>query len=352
MCHNMKGEFKQVSSKKSLAMILVIALAAGIMLLTTACSSGEEQATDSKTKETIIFADAGWDSIRLHNEIAGIILREGYGYKTDVIPGGEPSSLMGISTGDIDVYMEIWTGNDIDNYNKLLADGDIIELALNFDDNAQGLYVPTYVIEGDPDRGIEPMAPDLKTIHDLPQYWELFKDPEQTSKGRIYGSIPGWFADEVLQAKYENYGLNETFNYFQPGSDTALAASMTKAIEAGEPWVGYYWEPTWISGMYDITLLEDEPYSDELWSDGFRCEYPSQRLTIAVQNQLPDQAPDVTEFLSNYQTSSALVGEALAYMQDNGATNEETAVWFLKEKEALWTAWVPAEVAEKVKEAI
>lgn len=339
-------------SKKSLAMILIIALSATVMLLTSACSSSEEQAADGDKKETLIFADAGWDSIRLHNEIAGIILREGYGYKTDIIPGGEPSSLMGISTGDIDVYMEIWTGNVIDQYNEMVENGDIIELALNFDDNAQGLYVPTYVIEGDPDRGIEPMAPDLKSIHDLPEYWELFKDPEDPGKGRIYGSIPGWTADTVLQAKYENYGLDENFNYFQPGSDTALAASMTKAIEAGEPWVGYYWEPTWISGKYDITLLEDEPYSDELWNDGYRCEYPSQRLTIAVQNKLPEQAPDAVEFLSNYQTSSALVGEALAYMQNNEATIEETAQWFLKEKEALWTGWVPAEAAEKVKDAI
>lgn len=342
-----------LNRNKNWLVILVVALSVAVMMLGTACSSGNgEQAADKKQKETIIFADAGWDSIRLHNDIAGIIIREGYGYKTDVIPGGEPSSLMGISTGDIDVYMEIWTGNVIDQYNEMLENGDIIELALNFDDNAQGLYVPTYVIKGDPERGIEPMAPDLKSIHDLPKYWELFRDPEDPEKGRIYGSIPGWFADTVLQAKHENYGLDEYFNYFQPGSDTALAASLTKAIEAGEPWVGYYWEPTWISGKYDITLLEDEPYSDELWEDGYRCEYPSQRLTIAVQNKLPEQAPDVVEFLKNYHTSSALVAEALAYMQDNEATTEETAIWFLKEHEDLWTEWVPADVAEKVKNAI
>lgn len=339
-------------NNKNYILMVVIALSLAVILTATACSSGEKPGADSKTKETIIFADAGWDSIRLHNEIAGIILREGYGYKTDVIPGGEPSSLMGISTGDIDVYMEIWTGNVIDKYNEMVNNGDIIELALNFDDNAQGLYVPTYVIKGDPARGIEPMAPGLKSIHDLPEYWELFKDPEDPTKGRIYGSIPGWTADTVLQAKYENYGLDKHFNYFQPGSDTALAASMTKAIEEGKAWVGYYWEPTWISGKYDITLLEDAPYSDELWKDGYRCEFPSQRLTIAVQNQLPEQAPDVVEFLKNYHTSSALVGEALAYMQDNNASNEETARWFLKEHEELWTGWVPADVAEKVKEAI
>lgn len=338
--------------KKNSAFVLVISLFVAIALLATGCSSGGDKTSDSKTKETIIFADAGWDSIRLHNDIAGIILSEGYGYNIDVIPGGEPSSLTGISTGDIDVYMEIWTGNVIDKYNELVENGDIIELSLNFDDNNQGLYVPTYVIKGDPERGIEPMAPDLKSINDLPKYWELFKDSEDPNKGRIYGSIPGWTADTVLQAKYKNYGLDEKFNYFQPGSDTALATSLTKAYDEGTPWVGYYWEPTWISGKYDITLLEDAPYSDELWEDGYRCEYPSQRLTVAVQNQLPEQAPDVVEFLKHYETSSALVAEALAYMQDNQASTQETAKWFLKEHEELWTDWVTEDAADKVKEAI
>lgn len=84
--------------------------------------------------------------------------------------------------------------------------------------------MPTFVIKGDPARGIEPMAPDLKTVKDLPKYWELFKDPEEPSKGRIYGAIPGWAVDETLYTKYQNYGLDKTFTYFSPGSETALAA--------------------------------------------------------------------------------------------------------------------------------
>ena len=40
---------------------------------------------------------------------------------------------------------------------------------------------------------------------------------------------------------------------------------MISAIERGEPWVGYNWEPTWVMGLYDMTLLEDEPYDEEKW---------------------------------------------------------------------------------------
>lgn len=338
----------QFLRKKNYALFLLAAMFVAVALLATACG-GKGQEVEAK--DTIIFAEGDWPSVQLHNQIAGLIIREGYGYKTDFMPGSEQASLIGVSTGDIDVHMEVWTGNNIDKYNEFKDNGDIIELALNFDDNKQGLYVPTYVIKGDPKRGIKPMAPDLKYIHDLPKYWELFKDPEDPNKGRIYGSIPGWTADEVLQAKHENYGLNKQYNYFKPGSGTTLATSLTDAIKEGKPWVGYYWEPTWITGKYDLILLEDAPYSDEKWK-GYLCEFPSQRLTIVVQNKLPEQAPEVTAFLENYHTNSALVSETLAYMENNGATLEETAKWFLTEHEEIWIDWVSGEVAEKVKASL
>lgn len=38
---------------------------------------------------------------------------------------------------------------------------------------AQGSYVPRYLVEGDAERGIEPrLAPDLRSVTDLPRYVE------------------------------------------------------------------------------------------------------------------------------------------------------------------------------------
>ncbi|MEB1808974.1 MAG: ABC transporter substrate-binding protein [Bacillaceae bacterium] len=332
--------------------ILLTLIVSSLFIFTAACGIQESGSNASGTNQTITFADAGWDSIRIHNAIASKIIENGFGYNTEVIPGSETGSLLGISNGSIDVYMEIWTGNFYDQYRDAIDQGDIVELSVNFSDTSEGLYVPTYVIEGDPERGIEPMAPGLKSIHDLPKYWEIFEDEENPSKGRIYGSIPGWAADTVLEAKMVNYGLDEYFNYFQPGSDTALNTSLIRAYERGEPWVGYYWEPTWISGLYDITLLEDAPYNEEEWSDGYRTAFPSQRLTIAVNNEFTEQTPDVTNFLSNYETSSEITSNLLAHMEQYDATDSEVAIWFLGEYEDLWTTWVDEEVVEKVKTAI
>jgi glycine betaine/proline transport system substrate-binding protein len=340
--------------KKSLFILIVLLLTLPVL---SACSqAGSNQAAvaanTAEEKEPIVFTDAGWDSIRFHNAVAMKIVEEGYGYPTSEIMASEQMSLVGVQEGDINVYMEVWTGNIIDIYKEAVDSQSIIELGINYADNKQGLYVPTYLIKGDPERGIEPMAPDLNTVKDLDKYWEVFKDEEDPTKGRIYGSIPGWTADEVLQEKIITYGLDGKYNYFQPGSSAALAASITRAYENGEPWVGYYWEPTWVTGMYDMTLLSDEPYDEEKWNDGYACEFASQDLTIAVDKDFPNRAPEVVEFLKNYQTNSDVTSSALAYMQDNEAEAVDAAEWFLKEYEDLWTQWVPAEIAEKVKQSL
>jgi glycine betaine/proline transport system substrate-binding protein len=248
--------------------------------------------------------------------------------------------------------MEAWTDNILDVYKPGIENGEIVELSINYDDNAQGLYVPTYIIKGDKERGIEPLAPDLKSIKDLPKYWQVFEDPDNPLKGRIYGAPPNWVSDEILRTKMESYNLKETYDYFNPGSDTSLNTSIVSAYEKGKPWVGYYWDPTWIIGKYDMTLLEDEPYDEAKWEDGYRTEFPGVKVTVAVNKDMLKKAPDVVEFLKKYKTSTKLNSELLAYMQDNDADMDKTIQWFFTEYEDIWTKWVSEDIANKVKNAI
>lgn len=334
---------------------LLSLLAAMLLIFSMAgCGGGTTTTTeDSKaSKGTLTFADAGWDSIRFHNSVAAFILKHGYGYDSEVIAGSSPVTFAGHRQGDIDIYMEVWTDNLSEAYEEALSKGEVVLMSTNFDDNAQGFYVPTYVIKGDEAKGIAPMAPDLKSVSDLPKYWQLFVDPGNPGKGRVYGSPPGWAVDEIMNAKMDTYGLRNTFDYFQPGSDTALSASMVRAVENGEPWVGYYWEPTWIIGTYDMTLLEEAPFDKTLWDEGYACAFAPCPVTITVYKDIPDKHPEIVEFLKNYQTSSELTSEALAYMEEHKADADQAAVYFLKNHQEVWTAWVPDDVKDKVLAAL
>ncbi len=297
-----------------------------------------------------VFADAGWDSIRLHNAIAAFIGEAAYDLDTEEISGSTPLTYTGLLSGDVSVYMELWTDN-LSSYTEDLAAGKFVELGVNFDDNAQGFYVPRYVIEGDADRGIEAMAPDLKTVEDLKNYADVFVDPESPDMGRIYGAISGWDIDVIMHNKYEFYGLDAMFNYMDPGSDAALAAAFTSAYKKGKPIVGYYWEPTWLTGKYDLVLLEDAPYEPELYPLG-QCACPSVSVTIGVSNDFYAAAPEYSEFLSKYRTSSAMTAEALTYILDNDASYEDAAKWFLTQHDDLLDAWMPADKAQLVRDAL
>src|SRR5690625_1231338 len=152
-------------------------------MILSACGS-----SDNGDIETIVFADAEWDSIRVHNHIAQTIIEEGYGYDTDVTAGSTAATVQGLREGDINAYTEIWTDNIKEVYEDAVDSGDIVKVSTNFSDNDQGLYVPTYVIEGDEERGIEPMAPDLRTVEDLKDYPDVFEDPEDPGRSEEHTS--------------------------------------------------------------------------------------------------------------------------------------------------------------------
>lgn len=302
--------------------------------------------------DTIKFGDLSWDSVMVHNRIAAFIVEHGMGYKTDFIPGGTEPTIIGLAKGDIHVDMESWTENIQKVYDKYTSEGKIIDLGSNFGNSWQGWLVPTYMIKGDPERGIKATAPDLKHVEDLPKYKDLFKDPEQPEKGRFYNGIAGWAVTEENTARLKAYGLDEYFTDFIPGSDAALAGSMAAAYKRGKPWFGYYWAPTPLLGKLDMTALEEIPYDEHTAKTTHKCALFQAQCNILVNHELPAAAPDVVDMLKKYETTLALNNEFLAHMDETKSSHEQTAVWFMKKYPDLWKTWVTPEVAGKVQAAL
>lgn len=302
----------------------------------SACTSEEKM---------IVIGEGDWDSNAFHDQVVKTIIEEGYGVKVDVVTADTAVMVSGLKTKDIDLALELWSDN-IPTYQDDIANGDYVELSVNFDDNMQGLYVPSYLVEGD-----EAIVPDLKTVEDLKDYAHLFPDPENPEKGIIYGGPEGWSATAFLHNKMEAYGLDEYYNFKTIDSSATLSATLSSAYKKGEPWLGYNWEPTWIMGLYDMTLLEDSAYSAEDYKKGIGA-FPSVNVMVVCTPEFKDEFPEIADFLSNYKTSSSLTSDGLAYMESNDVEADEAAKWFLNENEDLWKSWVTDEAYEKVKSAI
>jgi len=306
----------------------------------------------SAAPKKIVFTDNQWDSALIHSEIAKFIVENGFdGYEVEYASGSSILLWQALLQGDIDLDIEEWTEN-MATYKDDVARGDIIPLGELVPDSAQGFYVPRYMIEGDPARGIKPMTPDLKSVADLAKYAHIFKDPEDPSKSRIYGGVPGWEIDNTMYKKYQHYKLDAAgYNYFRVGSEPILFTSLIAAYNLGDPWVGYMYEPSWIAGKLDLVILEDAPYDPRLYDEG-ACEIPRQALMTICSRNFPEKAPELLDFFKKYRTGLDRISEALAYLEDTRATHTETAIWFMKKYDNLLDDWLTPAQAKKVRDAL
>lgn len=332
----------------------------------------EESAAADEEKELIVFADTQWQSLWINNEIAMFIVEHGYGYPVDVVTVTTPVMQQSLVEDEVQVIMEVWWSNIEEWWNAEREAGTIVELGDIFESSAQGFYVPRYVIEGDEERGIEPMAPDLKSVDDLPKYKDLFADPEDPDKGILVSCVTGWNCAEVIRIKTYAYGLEETYNLTEPGSSGALDAGIAGPYKKGEPVVSYYWEPTWLMGVYDMVLLEEPAYNDECWAKiteisetgvideslagnvpaDAGCGFENISIPKAVSAGMAERNPELVSFLDAMFIGTANLNKISAYMTENEAEVEEAALWYFENYEDQWRSWLPEDVAEKVAAAV
>ncbi len=302
----------------------------------------------------IVFAGLNWASAQIQTHIAGQILQTGFGCAYTDIPGATIPMVQGLVRGDIDINMEIWSNNAPDIYYEAVDAGDVLDLGMSLKGAGEfSFLVPRYVIEGDTDRGIEPMAPDLKSIDDLPRYTEVFKDPEEPDKGRYYNCVIGWQCEVINNDKLATYELDEHFTNFRAGTGPALAASLIGAYEKGEPWLGYYWSPTWVLGTYDMVALEEPAYSEECWVAGDRgCASPVSDLHVALSKDFAEAASEeMVDFLDAYAVTVKDLAPYLRMISD-GVDATDAAREFLMNEMDVWSAWVSDEVAGRIRASL
>ena len=267
--------------------------------------------------------------------------------------------------GDIHIITELWCVNFQAWCADHEASGDIVITDAMFEEGVQGWYVPTYVIEGDPERDIEPLAPELAHVDDLLEYADVFEDPEDPGRGVIYSGIEGWDVSETNQIRASAYGLTEEYNTQIAGSPAALDAAIAGAYEAGDPILFYYWQPSWVVGQYDVTLIEEPEWTEDCQevTEGLvnqgqteageeaACAFPGGPIPSGYIPELEEIAPEVAEFIHAMQIGDDAINEAESYMAAEEAEPEEAAAWYFENYDD-WRDWMPEDVLDGVVEAL
>ncbi len=337
--------------QKRLGKIAAVGMTGVLVAVMAAGCGGAAEAE----KTTIRFYDGGWDSQWTEIAIARFIIEKGYGYPTRSVEMTNEIFYAAVEKGEVDVQLEAWPQNTPDQYSRMIEEGYMEEVGDILEGGPQFFMVPRWVSE----------QYNIKTVFDLKDNWELFKDPEDPSKGLFLNSVIGWDCTAINELKLEGYGLSGRFNSISSATGP-LVAAFSAAQKKKQPVVGYYWAPSALVGQYDWYILEEPDFDQAVWNtinkaktdNSLRpltqaCAYPNQPLPNCVHTSLRGKAPDVVEMLGHMSIGLERINKVLAWAENNQVTNhEKTAVYFLREYDSLWKGWVTADAYAKVKAAV
>jgi glycine betaine/proline transport system substrate-binding protein len=339
--------------KKSggIAAAIGVALFSAGIAATASTPAAAQDAVSCGTDRTIDIAEMGWPSAAALAHIHAIILERGFGCSAEIVTGDTvPTSASMLTRGAPAMAPELWTSTIEEAWERGIEDGVVVQLGDAITDGTvEGWFIPRYVQEA---------HPELTTAEAVLARPDLFPDPEDGSKGRLYSCPPGWACEKSTSALYEALDMDSKgWTLFSPGSGGALDASIARAFTREEPILFYYWGPSSILGKYDAVQLDLGPVDEETYACNTDSDctdapgvtaYPASPAVIGVASWLPEEAPAVAEYLGKAGLSNAQISALLVYGDENNADAAETAQNFLKTEQDLWTSWVPAEVAEKV----
>jgi len=305
------------------------------------------------TTGIIKIAELPWDSGKIQAGIIGFVLENGYGLQTELVTGSTSDLFQDLLEGDVDVHLEAWDTSLGKEFDEAERAGKIIALGTSLDESWQSAFVvPTYVVEGDPSRGLAPLAPTLETPEDLRKYQDLFATAATTPKARLVTCVASWECAKFNEEKIAGYGLGDVIELVTPASSGELFDSLESAYANREPWLGYLWGPTPPSATLDLTRLTENNYSEDCWDSDKTCEYEISTIRKAVHPSLLTRAAPIIEFLRQWHLDAAAQVDLEAFLSEVGVSLDDTIKRYLTNNEDAWSQWVPSDVGNKVKAAM
>ena len=282
----------------------------------------------------VSITEMNWASSQVITAVAKFLMEQGYGCKVKKIPSATVPAVTSMAeTNQPDIATEIWL-NSAPLYPKLVEQGKVKTLTNVLSDGGEeGWWVPKYLAD---------KHPELKTIDGV------LKNPDLVGK-RFHNCPDGWgcrLANDNLKVAFE---LEKNgIEVFDHGSGETLATSIGSAYTDEKPWFGYYWGPTAILGKYPMVKVDMGPYKEDVHACNAKKEcanpgkssFPSAPVLTAVTTTFAEKNPEIVELMKNVSFTNAQMNEILAWKQDNKASADEAAVYFLTKYKDTWSGWI------------
>lgn len=290
----------------------------------------------------VTITQMDWASANVVTAVSKFLMEQGYGCKVTAVPSSTPTALTSVAeTGTPDILTELWV-NTAPAYAELVKEGKIVELTdVLSDGGIEGWWVPQYIVDAHPE------AATLEGI---------LANPDWVG-GQFDGCPDGWACRTVDDnmnkvIDFESKGIK----VFSHGSGETLATALASAYADKKPWFGFYWAPTAILGKYPMVQVKIADYnaethacnSDKACTAPGLSDYPSAAVKTAATTAFRDREPAIAELMSKVTFTNDQMNGVLAWMEDNNASAEEGAVYFLTNNKDLWAGWIDDAAKERL----
>jgi glycine betaine/proline transport system substrate-binding protein len=305
------------------------------------------------------MAEMNWASAELMANVDSFILENGYGCDVSLVPGATTTTFASMNEkGQPDVAAELWINAVREPLFAAMDEGRLHSaISGPITELGEGWWVTPAFKEA---------YPDLDTVIKIIERPDLFPDSEDPSKGAFLGCPAGWGCQLANANLFRAFDMEaKGWKLVDPGSAAGLDGSMAKAAERGENWFGYYWAPTALIGKYNMQLVDfGVPFAGaENWdgcivkaeqdcADPQPTSWTNSEVHTVITDRLKQEGGVAVDYLSGRIFPGPIMNAMLVFMANEQAGGEDAAIEFLNRHEDLWSTWVPADVAAKVKAAL
>ncbi|TNB46636.1 ABC transporter substrate-binding protein [Martelella lutilitoris] len=304
----------------------------------------------------VSIAELNWSSAGLAAWVDRLILEKGFGCSVTMVPGDTDSTMESIiASGEPEIIPEFWFESATPALDQAVAEKRVAFGApLLNEGGVQGWWIPKFIVDA---------HPEITTVQQALSHPELFMPAGGSKKPAVFNCPAGWACRVSTTNLFRALnGAEKGFELVDSQSGAALDASVARAFEAQQGWLGYYWAPTALLGEYDMVKLSfGVEFSKQEWdsctiiadcTDPKLNAYPVSAVYTLVSGAFAAEQKDLMDYFNNRSWSNGTVSEVLAFMSANDAGNEAGARYFLATYPDVWKAWLPEDVAGKVAAAL
>lgn len=327
--------------------VFLLFSATGMLICMASADSPQSMGGDNRI---VTLHGGDWDSFKLINAITSYILRNGYGYTTKTIPESEKNIGESLSSGMVDVSLEVWKENHPPALQQHIDTGSILDLGRIYDHAAHTFVIPSHIAE----------QYNISTMEDMQRYWYLCKDPEDPSRGLFYNALITWLIHDANLIKLAAYGLTPYYHPVSMPSSRAYEAVFMKAAQENRTVFGMCWMPSAVMGTGYWKELK-EPIlpscTDTQTQNGSAigtnppriCPLTNSDVHKLVSAKFGSRAPELIPFFTALRPDENIISSTLTYgYRHNISDWDQLAEVYLIRNEARWKTWVSSDAYERI----